>query len=86
MILFTRLFALLQVSPHLSPVCPGFTVNGSVQEHWNDTGAGQTVTINCQKKHVRDGSSERTCSADAEWNNDAPLCRELGKSTAAVIW
>eukprot|EP00116_Pleurobrachia_bachei_P013039 sb/3473301/ len=60
-------------------VCPGFTVDGSVQGSWNDTDQGQTVTINCQEKHVRDGSSERTCNSGGEWNKDAPLCRQLGK-------
>eukprot|EP00116_Pleurobrachia_bachei_P005810 sb/3466072/ len=55
-------------------VCPGFTVDGSVQGIWNDTDPGQIVTINCQKKHVRDGSSERTCTADGVWNIDPPLC------------
>eukprot|EP00116_Pleurobrachia_bachei_P010798 sb/3471060/ len=65
---------------HFYPsVCPGFTVDGSLQETWDDTDPGQTVTINCQKKHVRDGSSERTCIADAMWNNDPPLCRKQSK-------
>eukprot|EP00116_Pleurobrachia_bachei_P006278 sb/3466540/ len=60
--------------------CPGFTVDGSVQGSWNDTEIGQTVTINCQKKHVLDGSSERTCNAEGEWNiEDAPLCRKLSE-------
>eukprot|EP00116_Pleurobrachia_bachei_P006753 sb/3467015/ len=58
-------------------VCPGFTVDGSVQGSWNDTDPGQAVTIKCQKKYVLDGSSERTCNSDGEWNTDAPLCRKL---------
>eukprot|EP00116_Pleurobrachia_bachei_P007230 sb/3467492/ len=60
-------------------VCPGFNVDGSVQGSWNDTDPGETVTINCQKKHVLDGSSERTCNSEGEWESDAPLCRKIGK-------
>nr|AFK75430.1 putative secretory peptide-20 [Pleurobrachia bachei] len=60
-------------------VCPEFTVDGSVQESWNDTDIGQTVTINCQRKHVLDGSSERTCNAEGVWDSDAPLCRKLSE-------
>eukprot|EP00116_Pleurobrachia_bachei_P013967 sb/3474229/ len=48
-------------------LCPGFTVDGSMQGSWNDTDSGQTVTINCQKKHVLDGSSERTCNTDGSF-------------------
>eukprot|EP00116_Pleurobrachia_bachei_P003983 sb/3464245/ len=59
------------------PVCPGFTVDGSVQGNWSDTDPGQTVTIDCQKKHVLQGSPERTCNSDGEWNVDAPICRKL---------
>ena len=63
-------------TPFLYPsACPGFTVDGSVQGSWDDTDSGQTVTINCQKKHVIDGSSERTCNSDGEWNKEAPLCK-----------
>eukprot|EP00116_Pleurobrachia_bachei_P012014 sb/3472276/ len=58
--------------------CPGFTVDGSVQGSWNDTYLGQTVTIKCQKKHVRDGSSERTCKSDGVWEIEPPLCRKHG--------
>eukprot|EP00116_Pleurobrachia_bachei_P011858 sb/3472120/ len=58
-------------------VCPGFTVDGSVQGSWNDTDIGQTVNIECQKKYVRDGSHQRTCNTDGEWNINAPLCRQL---------
>ena len=68
-------------TPLLYPsVCPGFTVDGSVQGSWDDTDPGKTVTIECQKKHVRDGSGERTCNSDGEWNKEAPLCvLELGQ-------
>eukprot|EP00116_Pleurobrachia_bachei_P006987 sb/3467249/ len=63
---------------HFYPsVCPGFTVDGSVQETWNDTDPGQTVTINCQKKHVLDDSSERTCNTDGVWDDEAPVCKKL---------
>eukprot|EP00116_Pleurobrachia_bachei_P008400 sb/3468662/ len=54
-----------------SRVCPGFVVDGSVQGSWNDTD---------QKKHVRDGSSERTCNSDVDWDKDAPLCRLLANT------
>ena len=50
-----------------------------MQGSWDDTDPGQTVTINCQKKHVRDGSFERTCNSDVMWNDEAPLCRKLSK-------
>ena len=66
-------------------VCPVFTVDGSVQGSWNDTNAGQTVTINCQEKHVRDGSSERTCNSDGAWNIDPPLCRKLSKLSLVYL-
>ena len=71
---------LVSSNEHFPPVCTGFTVDGSVQGSWSDTDAGQTVTINCQEKHVLDGSSERTCNSNGEWNKEAPLCiLELGK-------
>nr|AFK75458.1 putative secretory peptide-48 [Pleurobrachia bachei] len=59
--------------------CPGFTVDRSVhvQGIWDDTDPGETVTINCQKKHVRDGSFERTCNTDVIWTEEAPLCKKL---------
>ena len=74
------LFATCQLLKHLHlSVCPGFTVDGSVQESWNETDPGQTVTIKCEKKHVLDGSPERTCNTDVVWTNDPPLCRKLSK-------
>ena len=60
-------------------VCPGFTVDRSVQGSWDETDAGQTVTINCQKKYVRNGGAERTCDTDGLWDKDPPVCRKLGK-------
>ena len=60
-------------------MCPGFFVDGSEQGSWNDTDSGQTVTIKCEKKHVLDGSSERTCDNSAEWDIEIPLCRKVGK-------
>nr|AFK75413.1 putative secretory peptide-3 [Pleurobrachia bachei] len=56
-------------------VCPGFTVDGSVQGIWNDTDPGQTVTINCQKS-----SFERTCTDNGEWSTDIPTCEKQSKS------
>ena len=47
-----------------------------MQESWDDTDLGQTVTINCQEKHVRDGSPERTCETNGGWTEDPPLCRK----------
>ena len=41
--------------------------------------SGQMVTVKCEKKHVLDGSPERTCNTDVVWNNEAPLCRKLSK-------
>eukprot|EP00116_Pleurobrachia_bachei_P003334 sb/3463596/ len=64
------------IGKEIAFMCLGFTVDGSVQGSWDDTDSGQTVTINCQENHVRDGSRDRTCS-DGEWDKDAPLCRQL---------
>ena len=50
-----------------------------MQGSWSDTDAGQTVTIECEKKHVIDGNSDRTCNSNGEWSNGAPLCRKLSK-------
>eukprot|EP00116_Pleurobrachia_bachei_P009604 sb/3469866/ len=66
--------------------CPGFTVDRSVQGSWNDTDPGETVTINCQKKHVRDGVSERTCNTDVIWSAEAPLCRKLSKQSFLLAY
>ena len=57
-----------------------------MQGRWNDTDSGQTVTIKCEKKHVLDGSSERTCKDDGMWDDEAPLCRKLSKYEHSREW
>eukprot|EP00116_Pleurobrachia_bachei_P016211 sb/3476473/ len=72
---FSAFYDQASESYRINPVCPGFTVDGSVQGRWDDTDPGQTVTISCLKGYVLEGSPERTCnSTDLKWNSDLPTC------------
>ena len=49
-----------------------------MQGSWSDTDLGQTVNINCQEEHILQGSPQRTCNDNGEWNNDVPTCVKQG--------